>query len=63
MSLLGFDSSTIGQMQQSEFIRERKKKQQKYFIYFRHEDLKEMLDSNKDGLKLEAMKRIIGVIT
>lgn len=28
----------------------------------RHEDLKEMLDSNKDGLKLEAMKRIIGVI-
>lgn len=29
---------------------------------FRHEDLKEMLDSNKDGLKLEAMKRIIGVI-
>jgi AP-3 complex subunit beta len=31
-------------------------------VYFRHEDLKEMLDSNKDGLKLEAMKRIIGVI-
>lgn len=30
--------------------------------YFRHDDLKEMLDSNKDGLKLEAMKRIIGVI-
>lgn len=27
----------------------------------RHEDLKQMLDSNKDGLKLEAMKRIIGV--
>ena len=28
---------------------------------FRHEDLKQMLDTNKDGLKLEAMKRIIGV--
>lgn len=27
----------------------------------RHEDLKTMLDSNKDNLKLEAMKRIIGV--
>lgn len=27
----------------------------------RHEDLKQMLDSNKDSLKLEAMKRIIGV--
>ena len=27
----------------------------------RHDDLKEMLDSNKDSLKLEAMKRIIGV--
>lgn len=33
----------------------------KYF--YRHEDLKQMLDSNKDGLKLEAMKRIIGVIS
>lgn len=35
------------------------------FIYkdiaFRHEDLKQMLDSNKDGLKLEAMKRVVGV--
>lgn len=30
---------------------------------FRHDDLKEMLDSNKDNLKLEAMKRIIGVMT
>ncbi|XP_065165526.1 AP-3 complex subunit beta-1-like [Atheta coriaria] len=28
----------------------------------RNEDLKEMLDSNKDNLKLEAMKRIIGMI-
>lgn len=27
----------------------------------RHDDLKQMLDSNKDNLKLEAMKRIIGV--
>ena len=27
----------------------------------RHEDLKQMLDSSKDNLKLEAMKRIIGV--
>ena len=26
----------------------------------KHEDLKNMLDSSKDGLKLEAMKRIIG---
>lgn len=31
-------------------------------IFFRHEDLKQMLDANKDGLKLEAMKRIIGMI-
>lgn len=29
--------------------------------YFRHEDLKMMLDSNKDSQKLDAMKRIIGV--
>ncbi|KAG7166653.1 AP-3 complex subunit beta-1-like 1 [Homarus americanus] len=28
----------------------------------KHEDLKQMLDSNKDGLKLEAMKRIIGMV-
>ncbi|XP_059154175.1 AP-3 complex subunit beta-2-like [Physella acuta] len=28
----------------------------------KHEDLKTMLDSNKDGLKLEAMKRIIGMV-
>ena len=27
----------------------------------RHEDLKQMLDSNKDGQKLDAMKLIIGV--
>lgn len=32
------------------------------FNISRHDDLKEMLDSNKDSLKLEAMKRIIGVI-
>ena len=31
--------------------------------YKRHDDLKQMLDSSKDSLKLEAMKRIIGVIT
>lgn len=30
-------------------------------LFSRHDDLKEMLDSNKDSLKLEAMKRIIGV--
>lgn len=30
--------------------------------YKKHEDLKQMLDVNKDGLKLEAMKRIIGMI-
>ncbi|CAG2171359.1 unnamed protein product [Oppiella nova] len=28
----------------------------------KHEDLKQMLESSKDGLKLEAMKRIIGMI-
>ncbi|XP_060537052.1 AP-3 complex subunit beta-2 [Cylas formicarius] len=28
----------------------------------KHDDLKEMLDSNKDHLKLEAMKRIIGMV-
>lgn len=27
----------------------------------RNEDLKEMLESNKESLKLEAMKRIVGV--
>lgn len=32
-----------------------------YINLSRHDDLKEMLDSNKDSLKLEAMKRIIGV--
>jgi len=30
-------------------------------VFVRHEDLKQMLDSNKDGQKLEAMKLIIGV--
>lgn len=30
--------------------------------YKRHDDLKQMLDSSKDSLKLEAMKRIIGVM-
>lgn len=30
--------------------------------YKKHEDLKQMLDVNKDSLKLEAMKRIIGMI-
>lgn len=30
--------------------------------YKKHEDLKQMLDSSKDSLKLEAMKRIIGMI-
>ncbi|XP_069700513.1 AP-3 complex subunit beta-1 [Periplaneta americana] len=30
--------------------------------YKKHEDLKQMLDSNKDSLKLEAMKRIIGMV-
>ena len=28
---------------------------------FRHDDLKTMLDSSKDNLKLDAMKRMIGV--
>lgn len=32
------------------------------FIHYRHDDLKQMLDSNKDNLKLEAMKRIIGMV-
>lgn len=27
----------------------------------RNQDLKEMLESNKESLKLEAMKRIVGV--
>ncbi|RUS71773.1 hypothetical protein EGW08_020467 [Elysia chlorotica] len=30
--------------------------------YKKHDDLKTMLDSNKDSLKLEAMKRIIGMV-
>lgn len=30
-------------------------------IFYRHDDLKHMLDNNKDSMKLEAMKRIIGV--
>uniref|UniRef100_A0A3Q3AY62 AP-3 complex subunit beta n=1 Tax=Kryptolebias marmoratus TaxID=37003 RepID=A0A3Q3AY62_KRYMA len=37
-----------------------------YFCFLfsphRHDDLKEMLDSNKDSLKLEAMKRIVAMI-
>ena len=28
----------------------------------RHDDLREMLDNSKDGPKLDAMRRIIGVI-
>jgi AP-3 complex subunit beta len=31
-------------------------------ILIRHDDLKQMLDSNKDNLKLDAMKRIVGMI-
>nr|ASK06164.1 adaptor protein-3 subunit [Nilaparvata lugens] len=30
--------------------------------YKKHEDLKQMLDMNKDSVKLEAMKRIIGMV-
>ncbi|KAG4069762.1 hypothetical protein HA402_003203 [Bradysia odoriphaga] len=30
--------------------------------YKKHDDLKQMLDGNKDSLKLEAMKRIIGMV-
>ncbi|XP_078473545.1 AP-3 complex subunit beta-2 [Lampetra fluviatilis] len=30
--------------------------------YKKHDDLKEMLDSNKDSLKLEAMKRIVAMV-
>ncbi|XP_078684909.1 AP-3 complex subunit beta-1-like isoform X4 [Branchiostoma floridae x Branchiostoma belcheri] len=30
--------------------------------YKKHDDLKQMLDSNKDNLKLEAMKRIVGMV-
>lgn len=30
--------------------------------HYRHDDLKQMLDTNKDSLKLEAMKRIIGMV-
>ncbi|CAF2484524.1 unnamed protein product [Rotaria sp. Silwood2] len=30
--------------------------------YKKHEDIKQMLDSNKDNLKLDAMRRIIGMI-
>ena len=32
-----------------------------FLCFPRHEDLKQMLDSNKDNLKLDAMRRIIGV--
>ena len=32
------------------------------YLLRRHEDLKQMLDANKDNLKLEAMKRIVAVI-
>ena len=31
------------------------------FELFRHEDLRGMLDGNKDSAKLDAMKRIVGV--
>uniref|UniRef100_A0A7N8X9P3 AP-3 complex subunit beta n=1 Tax=Mastacembelus armatus TaxID=205130 RepID=A0A7N8X9P3_9TELE len=33
-----------------------------YHLNVQHDDLKEMLDSNKDSLKLEAMKRIVAMI-
>uniref|UniRef100_A0A3Q0T0X8 Adaptor related protein complex 3 subunit beta 2 n=1 Tax=Amphilophus citrinellus TaxID=61819 RepID=A0A3Q0T0X8_AMPCI len=33
-----------------------------HLIWSLHDDLKEMLDSNKDSLKLEAMKRIVAMI-
>ena len=31
------------------------------FCFCRHEDLKLLLDSSKDGQKLEAMKVVVGV--
>lgn len=31
------------------------------YFYRRNEDLKQMLESNKDSAKLDAMKRIVGV--
>uniref|UniRef100_A0A673HH73 AP-3 complex subunit beta n=1 Tax=Sinocyclocheilus rhinocerous TaxID=307959 RepID=A0A673HH73_9TELE len=36
--------------------------QQRPWFLCRNEDLKEMLESNKESLKLEAMKRIVGLI-
>jgi hypothetical protein len=30
-------------------------------FWYRNEDLKQMLESNKDSAKLDAMKRIVGV--
>lgn len=32
-----------------------------FFFVYRNEDLKQMLESNKDSAKLDAMKRIVGV--
>ena len=32
-----------------------------FTVFLRHDDLKSMLDSSKDNLKLDAMKRIISV--
>lgn len=32
-----------------------------FFLLYRNEDLKQMLESNKDSAKLDAMKRIVGV--
>uniref|UniRef100_A0A672K044 AP-3 complex subunit beta n=1 Tax=Sinocyclocheilus grahami TaxID=75366 RepID=A0A672K044_SINGR len=46
---------------------EKPTKKPHFFLFFNHfetmnEDLKEMLESNKESLKLEAMKRIVGLI-
>ncbi|XP_076262350.1 adaptor related protein complex 3 subunit ruby isoform X2 [Rhynchophorus ferrugineus] len=50
---LGFENEYSGDLASGGFFHSDFKK---------HDDLKEMLDSNKDSLKLEAMKRIIGMV-
>ena len=55
---------TLKEYNQKELVTEKNRLDSLFDVsvfLLRHEDLKQMLDSTKDGLKLEAMKRIIGV--
>ncbi|KAM6426681.1 AP-3 complex subunit beta-2 isoform 5-T5 [Liasis olivaceus] len=56
------EAAPAGQQQQQQQQQQERSLEGSVAQPLRHDDLKEMLDSNKDSLKLEAMKRIVAMI-